>query len=381
MSRKGDDFFSRSQENLQEVLKKRHISPETIQSLIDDGYYVMESDCSRLMDRYDGHYSHYIPIDAVHDDGIHFEIYRDREIPIVDVGSVEEVQEYLSKTYQKMNPETRERFVYRGQNTSYYVQRKHTNPWFRLRNGKEPSLIPGYWRSNLKLSSGLQAPANIFQTVLADPIIYYGIDIEELHRRNCQKYGYHSLSDLADFDDPISQEYHRRWELNKIYAPDIWLLAQHYGFSTACLDVTFDLKVAFFFAAYKFQTLNNGKATYRYNPNRDAVVYCLLYTDTPLRLSRDLVTNIACFDHLTPKRPLTQHCSLVGHNALDINGSAANILVGFRMKEGFDASEIPKPPELFPGPTEDPFYERLLDMKYNSSAKEWWQEVVDYDFF
>ena len=139
-------------------LKKYHICPETIQSLIDDGDYVMESDCSRLMARYDGHYSHYIPINAVYDDGIHFEIYIDREIPIVDGGSVEEAQEYLGKTYYKMNPEIGERFVYRGQNTSYYVQRKHTNPWLRSRNGKEPSLIPGYWRTNPTVSSGLDAP-------------------------------------------------------------------------------------------------------------------------------------------------------------------------------------------------------------------------------
>lgn len=376
-----NDFFSKSQDNLRKVLKQRHICSKTIESLINDGYYLSELHSPHnIMDRYDGNYDHFIPLDDVSDDGIHLEIYSDREIPIINVDSVGQAQEYLNNKYSRVNPEVKERFVYRGQNTSYYIQRKHTNPWFRLRNGKEPSLIPSYWRMAPTVTSVLDEPMNIFRTALADPIIYHGIDIEALYRQNLQKYGLHTISDLAFFDDPISQEYHRRWMLNKIYAPDIGLLAQHYGFPTTCLDVTFDLRVAFFFAAYKFQTLPNRKATYRYNLNNDAIVYCFLYSDPLLLPSKNMVTNICSFDHLKPQRPLTQHCALVNHNALDINGSAANILVGFKMNENFDSSELPKPEELFPAPSQDPFYERLLDMKYNSASKEWWQDVVDYDF-
>jgi len=374
------EFFVESQHTLGKILQKRNVCPETIQSIIDDGYYMLECENSFILDRYCGGFNRSIPIDAISDDGFHFEIFRNKEIPIVDVSSVAEAQEYLDRKYTKMNPQIRDRIVYRGQNTSYYLQRKHTNPWIHLRNGKEPSLIPSYWRQKTTDTPIMEEPVNILRTCYADPLIYYGIDVANLSRQNYQKYGPHDISDLADFEDPSSREYYRRWVTNKIALTDITLLAQHYGFPTPCLDVTFDLKVAFFFASHKFQKLDNNKATYRLKPNEDSIVYCLLYTDPALKPSRDMVTEISCFDHLTPKRPLVQSCALVYHNALDINGSAAYILMGFRIKKNFDTSNLPEPAKLFPSPSEDPFYERLLDMKHNSAYKKIWEDVVEYEF-
>ncbi len=373
------ECFLSGQDNLSELLKDRNICPQTIQNIIDGGYYVVEAAGLRLLDRYYGEYSCSIPIDAVSNDGFHIDTYPNREIPIVDVASVTEAQEYIDSKYSEMSPEIKERIVFRGQNTSYYTQRIYVNPWVRLRNGKEPSLVPSYWRKNAK-SLIIDEPVNLLKSVYADSLIYDGIDTIGLVKQNYEKYGIYTISELADYNDPISKEYYRRWMINKTMAPDLALLAQHYGLATTCLDVTFDLHVAFFFAAYQYRMLENGKATYSYNPNDESVVYCLLYTDSSLKASRDMVEKISSFDHLTPVRPIEQHCALVHHHALDINGSAGHILMGFRMKDNFDVSDIPEPEKLFPPPSKDLFYARLLDMKYNSSCIELWQDVVEYDF-
>lgn len=55
------------------------------------------------------------------------------------------------------------------------------------------------------------------------------------------------MSDFEHIDDPLAQEIHHRYSLNKVYRNDDILLSQHYGIKTPCLDVTFDLKTALFF--------------------------------------------------------------------------------------------------------------------------------------
>jgi hypothetical protein len=58
-------------------------------------------------------------------------------------------------------------------------------------------------------------------------------------------------------------EAERRYYLHKVdlpYTNDYPIIAQHYGMKTIGLDVTFNIRIAFFFACNQFHIDNKGKA-------------------------------------------------------------------------------------------------------------------------
>jgi hypothetical protein len=94
------------------------------------------------------------------------------------------------------------------------------NPRVADADGKERMIVPGFWRSSVGHGMSdrpVPEPGSILTSIFADPLIYRGIENwQDLSRRNFERYGIHTLSDLEHFPDPESQEYFKRWKTHKI---------------------------------------------------------------------------------------------------------------------------------------------------------------------
>lgn len=369
-----NDIFKEGQEQLSTFLSNKNIDYETTKSLVDSGYYYNESVPDVILDSFYGSNA-MLPVNAISNRGL-----IETTKPVYEIASLKEAIEVFRDNTKNINPEFIERFAFRGVNTERFIERPYPNPWVCDSKGREPSLISSYWRQykaehykNRPFSEG----PSIFKTSLADSLIYKGIDVYELKRRNYEKYGVHSISDLEDFPDCESQEYYRRYASHKIYGNEGYTLEQHYGMPTAVLDVTFDLPTALFFALHKFSMLSNGNACYKHNCNENAAVYCLLYSNPPLKASRDIINEIIMFDHMKPLRPIRQKCATVYQGSLGINEAAYFIIFTLKLKNNFSLDGIPRQDELFPSKEEDAFYRELLLIK--ESNPKHWGEIVTYE--
>jgi len=274
---------------------------------------------------------------------------------------------------------------FRGQTRDYWVSRPVPNPRICDEQRKERIIAPSYWRRFLDqpLSARDWGPSkSIFGTILADSLIYHGIeDWRTLSKRNDERYGFHSISDLQDFPDHESQEYYRRWFKHKIQPrPEYPLIEQHYGQETIGLDITFDLATAAFFASHRWTQLkDSGKTTYSpiAKGEHKGVIYLLCFRDPPVRQTDYLVKEIGVFEHLPVERPLRQRCGLPAFHGNEIAAAARDLDAVIMLDANFDLSGLPEPSYLFPR-LEDPFYLALLEEKQRDENE--WNWVVDYEF-
>jgi hypothetical protein len=274
---------------------------------------------------------------------------------------------------------------FRGQTRDYWMSRPVPNPRICDDRRKERIIAPSYWRGFLDqpLSARDRGPAqSIFETILADPLIYHGItDWRTLSNRNDERYGPHSISDLEDFPDCESQEYYRRWSRHKIQGSSKYpLIEQHYGKETIGLDITFDLATAAFFASHRWSQLRDStKATYRPigNGEHKGVIYLLRFRDPPVRQTDYLVKEIGIFEHLPVERLLRQRCGLPAFHGHEIAAAARDLDAVILLDANFDVCGLPEPSYLFPR-VEDPFYLALLEEKQRAGGA--WDWVVDYEF-
>ena len=291
------------------------------------------------------------------------------------VSSFAEAKEAIADLTMNLNKEW---FLsYRGMNQEYFLTRNILNPLSPKIEGREPSLLPSYWRKHDD-EDDIDLEEQFFRTLPGQELIYSGIDIIELQKKNFEKWGFHTLSALGDDDDPINQEYYRRYQARIQGEYEAALLAQHYGFNTRFLDITFDLAVGLFFAAYRYTRKSNGTSTYELNINKEAAVYCFNFSHLILREDEFLTSKL--FSHAFPERPKRQKC--VGYRVgyMEFNHPASYIVYRIKLNDDFDIAGLPKPEDLFPSRKNDPFYDLLLTFKKKHKELKMTENIIEYEF-
>lgn len=369
---------------LQEKLRSVGMHDEIINDIVSSGYYMMNQSDEIIYDSFYGRrYS--ISIQALKNYlQSNTQTFRPRGIQSIEVKSITDAKNQIDNFISKFNPRLSNRWAYRGENSIFTFKRRFPNPWISNSNGEERSLMPSHWRGfrNNYMKRVSARSRSIFQTIYADEIIYDGIkDFRNLHEKNYNRYGIHTLSDLEDFPEPENQEYFKRWQAHKINpynSPDIYYLEQHYGFSTPCLDITFDLATAMFFALNKYVETDKDQKIATYMPVDDisqSVVYVFLFT-SDIMTSNDIIRKFDVFSHLEPLRPLRQTCQQFGTNMFNINEPAAYIALQVRFSSDFDLEGLPTQKYLFPFADEDKFYAKLLEMKRKYPND--WGDITEY---
>ncbi len=194
--------------------------PGVIESLIGSGYGCIESSLYGLGDPVpcvsDTFYGSkwgigLIPIEKLQDYLCTGE-YHPFAVPEYQVRSLAEAEDALAC---HRHDRFRKRMCFRGQVREYFTTREFPNPHMKLADGHERLIIPSIWRQfadDWCSRLDFNPPPSLFSTIYGDEIIYYGIpDWRNLARRNMERYGVHTMSDLEDFPDPDSQDYGRRW--------------------------------------------------------------------------------------------------------------------------------------------------------------------------
>lgn len=306
-----------------------------------------------------------------------------RTFPVYRVKSLDHAREVLERPELHYR-EGQDYICFRGQTRQHSVRRPFANPLYSNTAGEETLLLPGYWRQYRDSSGHVSnerpmAPTANFLDILGDHLFYWGIDVDALEQKIYDRYGWHHMSDLEDFPDPDIQEYADRYNQKLRSQPELILLGQHYGIQTPGLDVTFDFKVALFFATHRFAPRENGKSTYvPLTSEHGGAVYLLRFRSPSLRKSSDQISTIDIFQHILPVRPLRQSCALPVFPSYYVNEAAARIVAKLEIDSDFSGVGLPRPEELFPSKEEDPFYRALLDLK--SRYPEELESVPDYDF-
>lgn len=171
-------------------------------------------------------------------------------------------------------------------------------------------------------------------------------------------------------DDQIEKIY-RVWQ--KQYCESEWDilvmgLAQHYGIPTNGLDVTDQIEIALWFALHEVFESESGEGRawwYRRKagwPDEEMPVVYVLAVDTYLKRQLPLLIDTA-LDQLAI-RPMRQGAYLqYGGWGLHKNVCAEDAVLAVFLASRFEPPVLPSTEWLFPGPSEDPFYRSLLDLK------------------
>ncbi|MCB9056736.1 MAG: FRG domain-containing protein [Chitinophagales bacterium] len=382
------EFYKDKQDLLFKKLLNSGISNKTAGDVISSGYYMLEE--SGLV--YDSFYAPMWLMTGQFRFNDFLEILENRktiksvEKKISTVHSTEEILDILRSDPHSNYCLDQGSLSYRGQTNEYFTKRLIPNPSLKNKEGQERLIIPGIYR---KYSEDFQArimderPQEIFNTYLADDLIYYGMESPLiLQERNYKKYGIHTISDLGDFPEPENQEFYKRWIQIKVQGnayPDIAIISQHYGFHTYGLDITFDPKVAAFFASHKFVLKSNGKADYYpvEKGKHTGVIYCFYFRAPQITRTKDIIQSIPAFDYIKPVRPIKQSCALPFFLPDRLNEANQFIFHIFKLHPDFDNSDLPSKNYLFPNMNEDKFYKAVIDVKKNNDV---WSDFVEYDF-
>lgn len=387
------EYYHEFQNHLVEQLSNKGVEQDLINKAINSGYYMLPQNNSTV---YDSFYSPtwafqgQMPLDSFiemltkNEVEAIFKSHNSHKISYVD--SVDDIYHILnSEDHSKYCLENRS-LSFRGQKKEYAVRRETPNFYMSDDKGNEKLIIPGLYRKyidNFQDRIIDESPTKIFQTILADDLIYYGIDNRlDLFKRNFEKYGDHNISDLIDFPEQENQEYYKRWSQLKVQGsafPDIAIVSQHYGFETYGLDITFNLEVAAFFATNSFKMKSNGKATYEpiENGKHQGVIYCFYFRAPQITQTRDIIQNIPAFEYIKPLRPIRQECALPFFLFDRFNEANQFIYHEFRLNNHFDTKDIPSKEYLFPSEGDDKFYEAALAVKKKNKI---WSNFVEYEF-
>lgn len=138
------------------------------------------------------------------------------------------------------------------------------------------------------------------------------------------------------------------------------LILQHYGSPTPFIDVTYDIRVAEWFAFNSVRVGNDGLTTSGQIDVRSGkpAIFAFLVLDglAPLIATEHLVTPEEAL------RPHRQACAVLG-GAGNLYRNAASRFIALKVKftAGFRPEGLPTARHLFPGPDEDTMLKNLLD--------------------
>lgn len=363
-----DDSFEKAQHRLARKLNRLGVQQKTVKAILNSGYYLLDS-CMTKGQYYVGDsfygtkvFTGFIPFNYFMDFLRGYSPFK----ATPHIHNVKCMQDVLSvleenKWYKKGL------MSFRGQNKEYFMHRSFPN-LFQEDGGKERLIIPGYWRKfREEWNDRFSAPQykSLFKSIYGDFLTYYGLpSVDKIAKYNIEKYGFHTMSDMEDFEEDFNKEYNRRWRSIKIDDnADLPVIEQHYGIETPYLDVTFDLKVALFFATHQYH-VENGKSFYTKIPKgkHKGVVYAFVFHDPPVTSTSDIIQNLSSFYHISPVRPLRQKCALRLFDAYGVNEAVTDIDTIFYLDKDFNDEGIATFEELFPAANEDKFYKALLDM-------------------
>lgn len=363
--------FIRRQNNLKKELEERGITQDIITKVLESGYVSgsyasglrFDESTPCILDCYYGNkFSGMIDYDRFVNYLNGKESYHQPDIQKYHVKSIREVRKILALPEFK---HFKERMCFRGQTREHWMKRSIPNPFASNPEGKERFIAPSFWRQ----CKDIHNPALWSKQ---DQSIWETSDVNRLI--------YGDITRLSE------EEAKRRYELHRLDLPfsrDFVTLEQHYGMKTICMDVTFDVNTAFFFASHKFQTNEENKAEFIQitNGNHQGIVYCFVFESPSVKKTDFLVKKIRAFDHLKPIRPLRQQCGLVSYNRYEVNAASRDLHAIFVLDEGFDTNGLPEAKFLFPGKDEDPFYGALIEEKNifrNFENGNPWEEIVEY---
>ncbi len=262
---------------------------------------------------------------------------------------------------------TSKTLLFRGQTSSYPLNRERPNPALQVHGFGEISLVPSLWRVMLrKKIPGTLHWFRGLSTFEWSRVIYEQFDIPEIERRHQKLLDagewIYSAQDMADCDDPLLQEFGRtRLDVTVGYSmtqeDGFNTLLQHYGLYSPVLDLTSDIDVALFFASHKLWT-SNSSYEFVGNNNRQSVLYVFRQNKTEmLEHEHERVLH-----QYLPLRPLRQSCVICRSGPFALN-LAADFLIGvIKLDFDHDGARKYSTAELFPGPSEDSF---LRAMKKN----------------
>lgn len=383
-------------QKLAEQLRQRAVPDEQIDRMLASGYYLCTASLYGMGDSVlcvaDSFYGSkwgigLTPIDQFLNGTTPLGLFPLR-VPTYTVGSLLDINLILaSERHARFHKAGR--LTFRGQSREYHARRQYPNPAM-ANNGLERLIIPSFWRKfrdNWSKRFEASVPPSIFTTMYGDELIYHGIpEWQTLAERNFRRYGIHTMSDLEDFPDSESREYGRRWRAFKITGSmnsELPLVEQHYGIDTVGLDVTFDVSVATFFAANRFVSRAEDRTAHYHPPSpggHTGVLYGFVFRDPSLRREEELVRSIPIFDHIQPVRPIRQQCALPFFHALNLNEATCDLDFVMYLSPDFDPAGLPDQRHLFPGRTDDPFYDAALAVRAKDSECGLYNHFVEYRF-
>jgi hypothetical protein len=170
--------------------------------------------------------------------------------------------------------------------------------------------------------------------------------------------GWFSVYTVRDAAGSIIEQYKKRYHHGQ-KSVQRNLILQHYGAPTPFIDITYDIRVAEWFAFHKVYVNPTGLAvtTRQAGAFDKSVIYVLLALDdlTPLAKTSELVSESEAL------RPHRQVCGLLGGAGnLDRNAPARFIALKIKFASSFVPQNLPTADWLFPGPDEDPALAKLL---------------------
>lgn len=174
-------------------------------------------------------------------------------------------------------------------------------------------------------------------------------------------YENHELS-FMDFWNK-AEDFREGYWSNCISVIDTYTIEQHYGMESIVLDVTYNIKVALFFAFYKLVNIRENYYDYvkiGKDEYKNSVVYVLkTQTDLP-DLESWKYTDIAVGGYKCT-RPIRQECTSLTAGMDSINRAASEIVAIIKFSDHFILPEdIPKKEYLFPSAEEDPFWDAVM---------------------
>jgi FRG domain len=338
------------------------LSISEIDSFVKSGYLVLEQ-ADVVIDRYYGG-----PLlrtdERTRFSTPHFlECYKNGRNAVF-VASATSLKDVLRQV-EKLRAENSRPLLFRGQTSSYPLNRERPNPHLQVNGFGEISLLPSLWRRMLEKNP---SSFHEFRSPLIldwEPVILDRFDMNEVRRSieqiNAGGGWIYTAQDMEDSNDPLLHEYGRDL-LDLTMGHDLNLadclatLLKHYGLVSPVLDLTSSLDVALFFASHRLQRDTNGlRYTFVGSNNGRSVLYVFRQDKTEMReYEHERVMN-----KLRPLRPERQSCVICLSSSYALN-LAADFLVGV-IKMDFP-HELPRKfttSDLFPGEAEDKFLSAL----------------------
>jgi hypothetical protein len=345
-----------------------------VRNLIDSGYIVINGDLvidryyGGLVNRYDSRSR--MPLHIFTGDPV----YPQHPAKVHHATSLNDVKACIREWQTHVSRP----FLFRGQNSSYPLQRKRINPAYAIEGYGEVSLLASLWRKMVKVNAGFREEFINISLVEWSKVLYADFDMEEVESRRKAALDrgewMYSAQDMEDSDDPLLSEF-GRLQLDLIMGFDhdlsipLQTLLQHYGLLSPLLDLTSDVDVALFFASHQFESDDDARLTPTFvgTNSRNAVLYVFRPDVTEMRGHE----HHRALEKFHPQRPIRQFCHVAfcGQDALNLPAEFIHGIIALDFDDLPGGGRLAQ--DLFPNVSDDPFLgslkENLLKPQHVSS--------------